>query len=154
AEVFPALWHLADAYLAQEKVARAGELAQQCLRLAEAANDRRMLLGAHCVVGEVACFGGSLPEARSHFMRAMEFYDHAADENLVLYYGMDLFVLSCVLLAFAEAPMGRCDLALKLCRDAQARAAELSHLVSQAFSLAIIAQVHQVRREPARAAVA
>ena len=153
AEVFPALWHLADAYLAQEKLARTGELAQQCLRLAEAANDRRMLLGAHCAVGEVACFGGSLPEARSRFMRAMEFYDHAADENLVLYY-VDVFVLSCVLLAFAEGAMGRCNRALKLCRDGQARAAELSHAFSKAFSLMGIAQVHQIRREPARAEVA
>jgi predicted ATPase/class 3 adenylate cyclase len=154
AEVFPALWHLADAYLAQEKVARAGELAQQCLRLAEAANERRMLLGAHCVVGEVACWSGNLPDARSRFMRAIEFYDHAADENLVLYYGIDPFVVSCLMLGFAEAPMGRCDRALKLCQDAQARGAELSHLFSQAFSLAIIAQLHQIRREPARAAVA
>src|SRR5439155_8030162 len=93
------------------------------------------------------------PEARSRIMRAMEFYDRAADENLVLYYGIDLFVNGCVVLALAEAPMGKCDRALKLCRDAQARAAELSHLVSQAFSLALIAQVHQIRREPARAAV-
>ena len=154
AEVFPALWHLAEAYLVQEKVARAGELAQQCLRLAEAANDRRMLLGAHYVVGEVAFFSGNLREARSRFIRAIEFYDHAADENLVLYFGIDLFVLSCLLLASAEAPMGRCDRALKLCRDAQARAAEISHLFSKAFSLGTIAGVHQMRREPEHAELA
>jgi tetratricopeptide (TPR) repeat protein len=154
AEVFPALWHLAEAYIVQEKLAHAGELAQQCLRLAEAANDRRMLLGGHYTVGEVALWSGNLPEARSRIMRAMEFYDRAADENLVLYYGIDLFVVSCLMLAFAEAPMGRCDLALKLCSDAQARAAELSHLFSEAFSLIVTSQVHQMRREPARAEAA
>jgi tetratricopeptide (TPR) repeat protein len=149
-EVFPALWHLAVTYNVQEKVARAGELAQQCLRLAEAANDRRMLLGGHYVVGEVALFSGNLPEARSRIMRAMEFYDRAADENLVLYFGIDLFVNGCIVLAFAEAAMGRCDVALKLCSDALVRAAEISHLFSKAFSLNTIAAVHQMRREPAR----
>jgi hypothetical protein len=150
-EVFSALWHLAETYEAQEKLASAGDLAQQCLRLAESANDRRMLVGAHEVVGELALWSGNLSEARSRTMRAMELYDHAADENLVLYYGIDPFVVSCLMLGFAEAPTGRCDRALKLCRDAQARAAEISHLYSQAFSLAVIGQVHQMRREPARA---
>jgi tetratricopeptide (TPR) repeat protein len=154
AEVFPALWHLAEAYIVQEKVARAGELAQQCLRLAEGANDRRMLLGAHYVVGEIASWSGNLAEARSRIMRAMGFYDRAADENLVLYYGIDLFVLSCIVLAFAEAPMGRSDRALKLCRDAQARAEEISHLLSKAFSLMSIACVHQMQREPEHAELA
>jgi ATP/maltotriose-dependent transcriptional regulator MalT len=84
----------------------------------------------------------------------MEFYGRAADENLVLYYGIDLFVNGCIVLAFTEAAMGRCDRALKLCSDAQARAAEISHLFSQAFSLNTIAAVHQMRREPARAEAA
>jgi class 3 adenylate cyclase len=154
AEVFSARWHLAETYAVQGKVARAGDLAQQCLRLAEAASDRRMLFGGHYVVGEVALWSGNLPEARSRIMRAMEFCDRTADENLLLYYGIDPFVLGCLMLGFAYTPMGRCDQALKLCGDAQARAAELSHLYSQAFSLAVIAQVHQMRREPARAALA
>jgi class 3 adenylate cyclase len=154
AEVFPALWHLAEAYIVQEKVARASVLAQQCLGLAKAANDRQMLLGGHYVVGEVNLWSGNLPEARSRVIRAMEFYDRAADENLILYYGIDLFVLSCIVLAYAEAPMGRCDRALELCRDAQARAAELSHPLSKAFSLLAIAHVHQMCREPVRAEAA
>jgi len=84
----------------------------------------------------------------------MEFYDRTADENLALYYGIDPFVVGCLMLGFADTPMGRCDRALKLCSDALARATELSHLYSQTFSLAVIGQVHQMRREPARAELA
>ena len=47
----------------------------QVERLAEAANDRRMLLGGHYVVGEVALWRGNLPEACARIERAREFYE-------------------------------------------------------------------------------
>jgi class 3 adenylate cyclase/tetratricopeptide (TPR) repeat protein len=147
AEVFPALWHLAEAYIGQEKLARADELAQQCLRLAESANDRRKLLGGHYAVGEVSVWSGKLREARSHTLQAMQLYDRTADKDLTLYYGVDPFAMSCWNLAFAETSMGRCDHALKLCREALTHATELSHLYSRAFSLMGVASVHQMRGE-------
>jgi predicted ATPase/class 3 adenylate cyclase len=154
AEVFPALWHLAEASLVQEKFARAHELAQQSLRVAEAANDRRLLLGGHYVVGEVALWSGNLRAARSHMMAARELYDRAIDQDLALYYGMDPFSMCCLVLAFAECPMGRCNLALKLCRDAQARATEVSHIFSSAFSLNAVMTVHHMCREVEQAEAA
>ena len=155
-EVFPALWHLTEVCFVQEKLKRAHALAQQSLRVAEAADDRRLLLGGHHVVGEVALWSGNLREACSHLMAATELYERGTDQDLAVYYGMDPFAMSCDVLAFAECPMGRCDLALKLCRDAQSRAAELSHLYSSAFSLMAVALVHHICRDvgPAKAAAA
>jgi predicted ATPase len=154
AEVFPALWHLAEACITQGEPARGHELARQALRLAEATNDHRMLLGGHHAVGESAFWIGDFREAHSHMLRATQLYDRTADKNLAPYYGMDPFVLSCVMLALAENSIGRCDRALSLCRDARARTTELSHLYSTAFSLMGIACVHQLRREPGRAEAA
>jgi predicted ATPase len=101
-EVFPALWHLAEAYITQEKLARGHELAQQSLRVAVAANDRRLLLGGHYAVAEVAFWSGNFPDTQRHGQQAIELCDRAADQDLALYYGMDPFALSCVMLAFAE----------------------------------------------------
>jgi tetratricopeptide (TPR) repeat protein len=154
AEIFPAPWHLAEIHIAQEKLARAHELAQQSLRVAEAANDRRMLLGGHYVLGEVAFWSGNFPEARSQSLAAMELYDHAADKDLALYYGIDPFVISCWNLATVENSMGRCDRALNLCRDARTHATELSHLYSTAFTLMGTACLHQMHREAVRAEAA
>jgi predicted ATPase len=72
AEVFPALWHLAEASLTQEKLSRAHELALQSLRVAEGTKERRLLLGGHYIVGEVALWSGKLRVARSHTMAALE----------------------------------------------------------------------------------
>jgi len=154
AEIFPALWHFAAAYISREKLARANELARQSLRLAEAANDRHMLLGAHHIVGESVFWTGNFREAGPHILLATELYDRAADKDLTLYYGMDPFVLSCVMLAWVENSMGRCDRALNLCRDARARATQLSHLYSIAFSLMGMACMHQMRREAGHAETA
>ena len=154
AEVFPALWHLAEAYLVQEKLTRAHELAQQALHVAETANDRRFLLGGHDVVGEVALWSGNLRVSRAHTMAALELYDRAIDQDLVPYYGMDPLSLFCITLAYAECAMGRCDLALKLCRDAQVRATEVSHILSSAFSLLAVMTVHYMCREVEQAEAA
>jgi tetratricopeptide (TPR) repeat protein len=151
AEVFPALWHLAEVYVVQGKLPRAYELAQQSLRLAQAANDRRLLLGGHHAVGEAAYWIGNFRESRAHLLRATELYDRAADKDLALYYGMDPFVLSCALLAYIETFMGSCDRALNLCIEARARAIELSHPYSAAFALMGIAQMYLMRGEPERA---
>jgi predicted ATPase len=154
AEVFPALWHLAEAYTTQEKLARGHELAQQSLRLAEASNNRRLLFGGHYVVAEVAFWSGNFQEARLQALAAMELYDRAADKDLALYYGMDPFAMSCWNLALVENSMGRCDHALNLCRDARAHATELSHVYSTAFSLMGIACLHQMHRQAGHAEAA
>jgi predicted ATPase len=145
------LWHLAGVYVVQGRLPRAYELAQQSLRLAQAANGRRLLLGGHHAVGEAAFWIGNFRESRSHLLKATELYDCAADKDLALYYGLDPFVLICVLLAHLETFVGSGDHALNLCIEARARAIELSHPYSAAFALMGIAQMHQMRREPERA---
>jgi class 3 adenylate cyclase/tetratricopeptide (TPR) repeat protein len=154
AEVFPALWHLAEACISQGRLARAHELARQAWRLAESSNDRRLLLGGHHLLGETAYWMGNFSESRSHLAQAAELYDHAVDGDLALFYGMDPLVLANTVLAFVEVVTGRPDRAEKLCREAHARATELSHLYSNAFSLCGTASVHQMRRGAAPAEAA
>ena len=100
------------------------ELAKQLWKLAESAKDRRLLIGAHQMLGETACWMGSFPR-QSHYLQATGLYDRTADKDLALYYGLDPFVLSSVGLGHVETFIGRCDRTLNLTGHVRARATEL-----------------------------
>ena len=54
ARVFRALFHLGTGYISQSNPRLADELGAQCLRIATASADRRLLIGAHHLAGGVA----------------------------------------------------------------------------------------------------
>ena len=58
ARVFGALFHLGTGYISQSKPRLANELGAQCLRIAMASGDRRLLMGAHHLAGDRLWLGG------------------------------------------------------------------------------------------------
>lgn len=142
ARVFRALFHLGTGYISQSKPRLANELGAQCLRIAMASGDRRLLMGAHHLAGESSFWLGRVVEGERDLERAAGLYDPQRDHDLVAYYGMDPFGLSCGMTAWTRQILGRSDQALSACSAALARARELSHAYSVAFTLMIGAVVH------------
>ena len=150
ARIFQALWHLGEVHASRGEPRSGYELGEECLRIATATGDPGLLLGAHHLIGELLFWLGSIVEGRRHEDRAHELYDPVRDRDLVAYYGMDPFGLSCGVAAMGRQVLGTSLQAWGICEAGLARARELSHTYSIAFTLMTGAGVRLMQRDVAR----
>ncbi len=148
--VFRALWHLGEVHASRGEPLPAYDIGQECFRIAASASDPRLLLGAHHLIGESSFWLGHLVEGSRHLDQALALYDPERDRDLVTYYGMDPFGLSCGVAAWAQQILGAGKRALDLCDAGLTRARGLSHTFSVVFTLMTGAGVCVMQRDPDR----
>jgi predicted ATPase len=127
---------------------RAGELAEELLRLARGTRDPAQLSNAHLAIGVTCHWHGELSQAREHVEAAIERYDpqdYRAYEYS--YTAGDPGVVALVYLSWTLWMLGYPDQALRKSREALPLARELSHPFSQSYALFGAGYVHQRRGE-------
>jgi class 3 adenylate cyclase/tetratricopeptide (TPR) repeat protein len=146
-ELFLVLWNLCQSHIAQaaDGLAKAFELAEQSLRLAERTDDPEQLLAAHYNMGESLMRLGKPSEASGHLNRALSLYDARLHRLLSPVYGIDLWIFSSWVLSWAELFLGRADQALTRATATLAYAREVGHAYSVAFAMAMLSWVERSR---------
>ena len=146
-QLFPVLTGLLRFYYVRAELQTARELGEQCLRLAQSAQDPALLLEAQRALGGTLLYLGELDSARTHLEQGLALYDSQQHRSLALLYGTDPGV---VCLSYASNLLwcfGYPDQALKRSHEALALARKVSHPVSLAGALHWAAMLHQFRRE-------
>lgn len=147
-QLFPVLWGLAAVYLVRAEHKTARELAEQCLTLAQSAQDPTLLLQAHCMVGMSLFQVGELVSGRQHLEQGITFYDPQQHRSLAFLYGsFDSGVACLSFAAWAVWHLGYPDQAPQRSQEALTLAQEIAHPFSRGLALVFAAAAHQLRRE-------
>jgi tetratricopeptide (TPR) repeat protein len=89
---------------------------------------------AHRTAGITHWFAGEYREAREHLERAFTLFQPGRDDDLTFRFGHDAGVASLAYLAFGSWPLGEIDRAISLVDRMQARAGEITHVNTLAYS--------------------
>jgi tetratricopeptide (TPR) repeat protein len=125
----------------------ARELGEQCLRLAQSAQDPTLLLGAHHALGDTVYFLGELTLARAHQEQAIALYNPQQHGSLAFGQGYDLGMDALAHGAWVLWYLGYPDQARKRNYEALTLAQELSHPFSLTHALWCGVWLHQLLRE-------
>jgi tetratricopeptide (TPR) repeat protein len=138
-QLFPILFGLWRFYLVRAEYQTAQELAEQCLSLAQRADDSVLLLQAHFALGVSLAWLGEMALARIHLEQGIALYNPQEHRALAFRTGIDpgLWCLSYV--AFALWILGYPDQALRRSHEALSLAQEAPHPPSLAAVLAYVA---------------
>jgi predicted ATPase len=142
-QVFPVLHGLYRFYFVRAELTSALELSQQLLERAERAGDTGMLLEAHRAMGNSLFYRGEGIRGREHLETAINLYDPERHRSHTALYGMDPAVASRTVAALALWNEGCADRARALMQDAAARARELKHPFTLAWTLNYMALLYQ-----------
>ncbi|MBI3796901.1 MAG: AAA family ATPase, partial [Deltaproteobacteria bacterium] len=122
------------------------ELAEQMMRLAQSVQDRFLLSLAHWTLGVTLLVLGELTSAQTHLEQAIALYDPRKHPRLTV--GTADPRVNCLsFVSWTLWSLGYPDQALKRSHEAVALAAALSHPYSLAYTLALAAWFHLLRRE-------
>jgi predicted ATPase len=146
-ELFPVLWGLWRFYLVRAEYRIARELAEQCLSLAQRAQDSAFLLVAHHALGITVYFLGEVTAARAHLEQGLALYVPEEHCTLAFRYGIDLGVWCLSYVAWPLWLLGYPDQAHKRSHEAITLAQALAHPFTLASALFFVAYLHHARRE-------
>jgi TOMM system kinase/cyclase fusion protein len=146
-QLFPVLWGLVYFYNLRAEFHTARELAEQCLTLAQRAQDPTLLLQAHFLLGSTSLHRGELVPARGPLEQAIALYNPQEHRSQVLRYGQEPGVISQAYIGRPLWLLGYPDQALRRSHAAVILAQELAHPFSLAFAVNWAATVRQFRRE-------
>jgi predicted ATPase/class 3 adenylate cyclase len=160
-ELLRSLWNLCQSNIAQaaDGLAKAFELAEESLRLAESTHEPELLVAAHYNMGECLWRSGRLGEASAHLNRALGLYDARQHRFLASDYGIDLWVFCSCMLSWIELFLGRADQAATRAQATLTYARELGHAFSLTFAMFSAAWIEhyrgrwQIQQELAHSAV-
>src|SRR6185369_6078814 len=136
AQLFRAQFSLAIVYVVRAEYERAFDHGEQCLRLAEKAQNPAMLLQSHWVIGLSQCYLGKFTAARDHFEQTITIHDDAGIESPSSMYGA---VLSRAHLSRMLLYLGYPDQSEQVMNEAIVRAQSLRLPVGIANTLALAA---------------
>lgn len=134
-QLFPVLWGMWLFYTARAEHGVARELAEQCLRLAEAAQDSILLLEAHHALGVTLTGLAEFASGLEHLVKVIDSYEPARHESMAFLYGQDPKVVCLSQEAWTQWICGYPDRALKRNNEAITLARKLSHPYSLAAAL-------------------
>jgi class 3 adenylate cyclase/tetratricopeptide (TPR) repeat protein len=134
-QLFPVLVGLHVFYTAKGALHLGYELAQQCFRLAQRAQDRALLLEAYTYLGDSLYWMGDLTAARDSLERAIALYHPQHHRSHAFVYGQDPWVLAKSELSWALWVLGYPDQALSHSQEVLARVREVAHAHSHAIAL-------------------
>jgi predicted ATPase len=147
-DLFPALWGLCLFRLASAEMSTACNLAEQLLGIAQRAQDPGLLLQAHNALGRAHVCLGDWSTAKTHLEKAIAYYDGRQHHSQAfLYGGQDPCVTSMGFAAHSLWMLGYPDQALRKGREALALTRELGHPASLGGAEALVALLHQYRRD-------
>jgi predicted ATPase/class 3 adenylate cyclase len=146
-QYFPVLWGLYSFYLVRAEYPTAHELAQQCLLMAEHADDPALLLHAHLALGETLFWLGEVDTAHGHLTHSLRLYDAQQHRPHAFLYSNNPAVICQTYTALALWWRGDADQALAVMHGAVRLAQELAHPSSMAWSFVCLALLHSLRRE-------
>jgi predicted ATPase len=147
-DLFPALWGLCLFRTARGEIQTGLNLAEQLLGLAQRAQDPGLLLQAHHALGRVHGLLGDWAAARNHLEQAIACYDLREHRTHAFLYGGHDPCVSCMCHAALSLWMlGYPEQALQMGREALALARELGHPDSLGQAHAVVALLHQFRRD-------
>ncbi len=124
------------------------ELARNCLALAEASQNRALLLEGNRIMGETAYHRGDVVQAREYFERSRTLYDFRQHRSHAALYGQDPGVALLSHGSFTLWHLGYADQAMAWSLEAIALAEAGQHPFSQVFSLDYAGILHELRGEP------
>jgi class 3 adenylate cyclase/predicted ATPase len=149
-QVFLVLYGLWGHNLVQGDMKIAGELATQCLALAQKIQERALLMEGHRMMDETALYSGEWIPARQHVERTLSLYDPQLHRAHVTAYGQDPGVASLSHGSWILWNLGYPDQARNMGQQALALGEESSHPFSLGFALCYVAGLHQFCRERQR----
>ena len=133
-QLFPVLMGLCMFYRQRGAFQTACQVGEQCLALAQRAEEPALLLEAHCALGVALFYLGELALSRAHLDQGSALYDLQQYRSHAFRYGLDPGV-NCLLVAWPLWLLGYPDQALERSREALTLAQELSHPYSLAYAL-------------------
>jgi len=146
-ELFPTLIGLSTFYLVRAELQTARELGEQCVRLAQQAQDPALHVTARFTLGVTLFFRGELAAAHAALEQGSDFYDRQEHSSLASRYGHDPGVVCQGYDVLALWSLGYPDRALRKLHEALTLARELSHAFSTAIALHTATWLHQYRQE-------
>jgi predicted ATPase len=147
-DLFPALWGLCLFRITRGEIQTGLNMAEQLLGLAQDAKDPGLLLQAHYALGRVHAFLGDWAIAKTHLEQAIAYYDRRQHHSHTFLYGGHDPCVSCMAWAAHSLWMlGYPEQALQRGREALTLARELGHPASLGQAQALVALLHQYRRD-------
>jgi len=134
-------------YFIRAQLDTACELGEQCLALAQSAQDQARLQQARLALGSTLFHLGQPSKARTHLEEGMVLYDPHQPQRRVLPAVADPGVACHAYATWTLWHLGYPDQALRRSREALNLAQELSHPHSLVFALHFACGIHQYRRE-------
>jgi class 3 adenylate cyclase/predicted ATPase len=129
-------------------------VAEELLALAEREQTGSLLLEAYRCYGFTQMFVGNWVTALDYLDRGLALYDADQHRGHAAIYGNDPAMVCLGQGALALAVLGYPDQALARCRRAVEQARSVPHAYSEVQAMALLAQTHVLRREPAEAVAA
>jgi predicted ATPase len=146
-DLFPTLVGLSLYYLVRAELQTACELAEQCLRLAQHAQDTALLTTAYLTLGVTLFYQGKLAAAQEMLQQGSTFYDPLTHSALALRFGQDPAVACHGYASLTKWLLGYPDQALEKSDAALLQARQLAHSYSVGFALHTATWLHQYRQE-------
>ena len=151
ADLFPTVWGAWLIAFSAGDFATAARLTDELFGMADASGNPELALQAHHAAWPSLMVAGRLAMARHHIEKAIGLYRREAHgEQALQYGGHDPGVCAYVCSAIITASMGHADQALEDMQKALALARGLDHHPTLAQALWFVAELHQIRREPAK----
>lgn len=148
-EQFWVLWQLGAHYQSQE-IAKGHAIAQQLVRMAEAAGDPTLLVEGRFGLSAGLFLSGRLGDAYANLQATEELYDKSVDRSTISPTGQNIAVNNLLYLGIVETLLGRPSEGLKcsqraidLARECAGPPHQAAALCWQGFQLAILGQAEQ-----------
>src|SRR5262249_6355609 len=122
-------------------------LAEQCLRLAQGAQDPTLLVQAQLQMASTLAYLGDYPRSLEHCLQIRALYDPEQHATHTFLYGNDPLVVGRCFTAWALWALGSPDQSRAQVHAAVALARELAHPVSLANTLVLAAVLHLLYRD-------
>lgn len=145
-QIFPALMTLQRFYVNAGELRLEYEVAAQALELAQAAQNPKLLVGGHQVMGTALCLSGHYSAARVHLEQSLALYDPHQEYIFIL--PGDPGVVAGIFLSWTLWRLGFADQALLRSQEALQLAQRLANRpFPETITLALVAMLHQWRRD-------
>jgi class 3 adenylate cyclase/predicted ATPase len=146
-EIFPVLFGRQVFHLVSGRMAKAHQLAEEFLHLADGQQDDAPRLVGHRLHGLVSLCIGNLTAARRHLEQAVALYQPERHRSLIFLYGQDVKVAALSSLHWTLWLLGHPDQALERSQEALDQARALSHAYTLGYALGFIGIVDTLRRD-------
>jgi predicted ATPase len=147
---FRASWGLWVFHLVRGQLAKARDLAEHLLALANREQSSDLLAGAHRSLGNTYLWLGRFDEAKTHLLAARSLYDPTQHRALAVHYGQDPGITARIYLARTLWILGEVDQVEPLALEAISMARELEHPFTLVFTLCHLSFIYATVRNGKR----